>query len=425
MSRLYIFLDALQAVKNVADEGEKSIKREALDAIQKLSHRIVLGIEKCADGVVPDAATMSSMESLLRNPISLQRSSTYEDLKTMKFSCILSFLGSPLNVTLIGTGAVDPIAVNIIQRLEPNTLTKTIFHSIARGNDIMSTSSRCALLRILNGTIEISQARNASIVTLVLSAWNWIKEDILKNMVKNDLCFFTRHTSYTAHNAYEVELCQLLIWFIYFLLGNLHPTSTPDANIGCQTVMKALVDTMHEWARVDCLSKQNIIYVVCLLGIHYNALKEVVGKNIALVDDSSADFEYFASLEILLRFLRELREISDRNNPPQPFRNAPDVVNQFLSIGHLAGQVVPNQQMIPAALTTGPPASRNTKSGVPYISTEGVPLPRTCSYVETGGDFTEQHVSIMCMIFRPQQLLSSVALIYFLCIAFAIDRTTA
>jgi len=43
MSRLHLFLDALQIVKDIADKRVESTRREVLEAMQALSHRILLG----------------------------------------------------------------------------------------------------------------------------------------------------------------------------------------------------------------------------------------------------------------------------------------------------------------------------------------------------------------------------------------------
>ena len=133
---------------------------------------------------------------------------------------------------------------------------------------------------------------------------------------------------------------------------------------GCKIILEEILTSMSEWARAP--SKYHLIRLLCLLASRYNALDNAGGKIVSLLKHSKnegndAAHEY---VEIAKDFFECVAKL-DRS------------VNKVSSTPDFSA---------------APTASLARTTSLHHVTLKnGKVVPRTCSFVETGEGFTDQH----------------------------------
>ena len=133
---------------------------------------------------------------------------------------------------------------------------------------------------------------------------------------------------------------------------------------GCKTILEGILTSLSERARAS--SKHHLIRLLCLLASRYNALDKAGGKIVSLLkhakkEGNDAAHEYVETakdfFECVARLDRSVNKVS----------STPD-------------------------FSAAPTASLSRTTSLNHVTLKtGKLVPRTCSFVETGEGFTDQH----------------------------------
>ncbi len=134
---------------------------------------------------------------------------------------------------------------------------------------------------------------------------------------------------------------------------------------GCKHVLEEMLRNLSQWSRAS--SKHHMIELLCLLASRYHALDNAGGKIVSLLHDrkegSDAAHGYVEAAKVFFECLARLDRSVNKVSP------------------------TPDFSAVPTALF----ARTTSKNHSGVTMKNGKIVPQTCSFVETGEGFTDQH----------------------------------
>jgi len=334
-------------------------------------------------------------------------------IKKLRFRRLLSHLGFFGLVTI--ENILDNTSESCLQSVkevnmtlsefEESNLISLFFEILTHDKLSLETQCRINILSLIDKLLAAERKCSVSmknniigsdpITLLSLNAWNRLESKDIIDLVRKDLCMLDQSTFNIISSRH---VCSI----IYYILGSLDPESTDvqtDKTSGCRLVLLTLLDTLEEWARAHNSSREHILNLLCLLATRFNELKQTGKRLLAFVTTAVDNMgmvevgQRLVSLENFYRFvsdiisgMEQLKALTLQTNKLQKERNT--FMEYF--------QSSPKEKRLGTQLQISSDKSRmrnpsSTSLKKSFLTNSGKKVLRTCSYVETGGEFTEQH----------------------------------
>lgn len=340
-----LLLESLEILSDIV-VPENEIKNKVLQCT-------LSGIYNFADGVILET---SSCRSISSNGTTSRYDFMFE---SEPYAILLAFLSLPRKVPSLTFTNKDPMSA-IFLAANPSNLIKFLCGKIIDKNVLDEV--RCHIFRLVIRALERFKECGTNVTNqLVVEFWKNVKS--FRAQLLSDVLYFTR-TEGRKPCLYEAELCRLWTSFLHLLVKNL---KSEDED--CKLLLKALLERLGDWSCIDCQSREHVFYILIFLAQNSSSIKDVVDKMLSLLSNDTGNLEYFLAFELLMSRICQL-------NKEPVIENKSDASTQvcFRNSKHKGA----------LGLGLGVLGIRGTLAAN-----------RTCSFVETSGEFTEQHVSKM------------------------------
>jgi len=219
--------------------------------------------------------------------------------------------------------------------------------------------------------------QDKTLKSFILQWWNALAPDFVQELVGNDLCMRCPSTASVlceSEKNHSITLSRSLCSIIAMLVGCVSPSNEAETleNKTWETVLQCTRVNIQYWAKNPCLN--HVLSLLCILAARCGELRGVGSDLLSLLmltDDPNNNAERVQGLTVLESFYRFLRDIK--------------------TALHAEGKdiIVDLEQVKNKEVNRCDSELKDNKSSV-HFTKSGNSL-STCTFVVTGGDFSEQH----------------------------------
>ena len=387
---------------------------QQVESSGKLFNNLLRCIENFSDMIFIKRSTTFSAASSLRqneNKRVIQAVDDSQQVARLRFRTLLSHLGCSdlLSVENIvessGNCCKHLIAgISCSDSNEKYTLISIFLKLLTHSKWSLDALSRLKITSLLEGLIsaerEASKMGNSKMNTktpissLMLKSWNNLESNDVVVLIRKDLCMLDMSTHDLCMSR---NLKSIILHMLSSLASDGFNCDNEDVT-GFQLILCTLLDSLEEWAGDHTESHEHVMELLCVLATRFNELKQTGTRLLSLVTSTdnveTVKICYrLSSLELFYRFIRDsiekLEEVKAQSE------------NKALSTPHLDTQIstsfdkkseISSKSRALSSLDdmlARKVLKKNDKSL--FLTKSGQKIRRTCSYVETGGEFTEQH----------------------------------
>ena len=225
----------------------------------------------------------------------------------------------------------------------------------------------------------------------VIQFWSDLSPEQVKSLVKNDICLTAssdQTDSSQEDQTWKLSLSQSYCAIVSCITGSLGcvPSLASKDQLNCKVVLDLLSDDLKEWA--DIPSCDHLINLLCLLATRFDHLNHIGSMLMSLIINDEVEIvkPKYSYLHILENFYRFSLVLYSRLHGTKNEPSKKHLVSTL--IPKPAGTILVSHLQKKAKISQ----AEKTKSGASFFLTRsGQKVLRTCSFVETGGDFVEQH----------------------------------
>ena len=185
------------------------------------------------------------------------------------------------------------------------------------------------------------------------------KDDILR--LVDDICLISSTTKVAVSNteSEKKELSEKLAIFINYL------ASVPRSADGCEIILNSLLSCMDKWANSS--AHDHVMNLTCTLASRFGELHQVGKRILTLTTNTISEQPNLVNaVKVFFQFVVSLDKIVNHSQCSKPLQ--PSIIQ-----------------------SSGKSNDRDAKKGSCYTLKGGADILRTCSYVNTGESFSEQH----------------------------------
>lgn len=244
-------------------------------------------------------------------------------------------------------------------------------------------STKATIASLLKTTID-AEARHISknvnlfgMATVVRSslsrAWDELESNCIEEVIRNDLCLVGVSSNVSKESKEASKNLSLIL--MRLACSAEQPTSPCDHYFAAA---RALIDSMHEWldrSQTASPSITRVIELLCILATRCDLLVDTGTRLLKLVSEmrstDRALCQHHWAIEVFFRYLYDLHRMLVED----------ETISKVCGIK--GSRRLGSQNEATVGIES---------NGVEYcITAAGAKVRSTCSFVETGGDFKEQH----------------------------------